>query len=1139
MIKIVPDARAFHLLKWKNLAYLLTFNTFFLFAGLQSLAGENFKKSYLYHAAADTTISGRVVDSLQEPVTGATVQVKGTRNGTKTGMMGEFTLRGVPSNATLVVSTIGYQNREIRLLSGQTNITVSLRSTINVLSDVVVTGFQRIDKNKFTGASVKLSADQIRTEGVVDPSRMLEGRAAGVAIQNVSSSFGAAPKVRIRGATSITGDNKPLWVVDGVVLEDIVNVSNDQLSSGDVNTLLGSAVAGLNANDIETFDILKDASATALYGARAMNGVIVITTKRGKSGTPAISYTGNFGVLLKPSYADYNIMNSANQMSVYAELERKGFLDFNSIANSSESGVYGKMADLIKTVNPDGTFGLANTPEARSAFLLRYAGANTNWFNILFRNSLTQEHSLSLSSGTDKAQSYFSTSFYNDQGWTLADKVNRYTINLRNTYNLSNRFTVGFKVAGSVRQQHAPGTTSRRSNPVEGSYDRDFDINPFSYALNTSRVLTAYDENGNQEYFRRNFAPFNIINELANNRLNLNLMDISLTADAQYKILPWLNYNFIGAMRYVRTTKENLVNENSNEANAYRAAPTSTIAEANRFLYRDPNDPSALPQVVLPYGGFYNRDEDELKNYTFRNVLNFEKVFASVHSIQGLIGQEVKYSDRQNANNTGFGYQYENGGVPFVDYRILKQFLENSLQYYGMGNTFERFVGYFGDLRYTYNRKYTLQGTIRRDGSNRLGRSEKARWINSYTVAGRWNIEQEDFLKNAGAVNYLTLRASYGLNANYGNATNSLAVLRTQLTNRPYQNDRQLAINIENLENSDLSWERKFETNVGVDAGLFDNKLTVSVDAYDRKSLDLINFFRTSGIGGEVTKAANYADMKSHGIEFSIGGKPLSTRNFNWQTNFVFGYNTTKITRAENYPLVYDLVIPEGGALQGYPVRGLFSIPFAGLNELGIPTFKSDKGDTSSAVYLQSDKTAFLKYEGPVDPVIVGGFTNTFTYKNISLGFHISYQTGNKIRLYPAFRAQYSDLDASPNEFLNRWTLPGDEKKTNVPSIPDQYTLYGINTANAYPYNNYNYSDVRVVDGSFVRLKSVTLHYGLPDRFVQGTPFKTVSVNVVGNNLFLIYSNKDLHGQDPEFFNAGGVALPINKQFTFSLKVGF
>ena len=220
------------------------------------------------------------------------------------------------------------------------------------MSDVVVTGFQTIQKSRFTGAAVKLNADQIRTEGIADISRMLEGRAAGVSIQNVSGTFGAAPKVRIRGATSITGENKPLWVIDGVVLEDIVNISNDQLSSGDPNTLLGSAVAGLNPSDIESYDILKDAAATALYGARAMNGVIVITTKKGKAGKAVVSYTGNFSTQLKPSYQNYDIMNSADQMSVYAEIERKGYLRYSDLAIAPNTGVYGNLADKINTFDP-------------------------------------------------------------------------------------------------------------------------------------------------------------------------------------------------------------------------------------------------------------------------------------------------------------------------------------------------------------------------------------------------------------------------------------------------------------------------------------------------------------------------------------------------------------------------------------------------------------------------------------------------------------------------------------------------------------------------------------------------------------------------------------------------------------------
>ena len=252
-------------------------------AGISSGIARFAEVASEYNVLVDTTIRGRILDSTGAPLAGVSVVIGGTSRGTVTNASGDFVLNGVPAGATLVITNIGYQTREVRLGAGQTTVAVNLAAEAGTLTDVIVTGFQRIEKSKFTGAAVKLNADQIKTDGVTDISRMLEGRAAGVAIQNVSSTFGSAPKIRIRGATSITGDNKPLWVIDGVVLEDIVNISNDQLSSGDPNTLLGSAVAGLNPNDIESFDILKDAAATALYGARAMNGVVVITTKRGTS----------------------------------------------------------------------------------------------------------------------------------------------------------------------------------------------------------------------------------------------------------------------------------------------------------------------------------------------------------------------------------------------------------------------------------------------------------------------------------------------------------------------------------------------------------------------------------------------------------------------------------------------------------------------------------------------------------------------------------------------------------------------------------------------------------------------------------------------------------------------------------------
>jgi hypothetical protein len=385
-------------------------------------------------------------------------------------------------------------------------------------------------------------------------------------------------------------------------------------------------------------------------------------------------------------------------------------------------------------------------------------------------------------------------------------------------------------------------------------------------------------------------------------------------------------------------------------------------------------------------------------------------------------------------------------------------------------------------------------------------------------------------------VNRLTLRATYGLTASMGNATNSSLVLQNASTRRPYLTEVESMIYIQNLENSELTWEKQYETNVGVDAGLFNEKLTLTADAYLRNAFDLIGPIRTSGIGGEEIKVANYADMQSYGLEVALGGGIINTKDLGVRTQLTFGYNKGKITNLKNDPDIWSLVIPEGGPRQGFPYRGLFSIDFKGLDpETGSPTFINEEGETSGNVYLQSDKTQYLKYEGPVDPLVNGGWFNSLRYKNFSLSALVTYSGGNKIRLNPAFRNSYTDLDAMPYDFVYRWTLPGDEETTNIPSILDRIAASGLE---GYPYNNYNYSSARVVDGDFVRLKQVSLTYNLPPTRLSSIGLNNLSLSLIANNMWLIYADKRLNGQDPEFFSSGGVAMPIPRQFTLSLKVG-
>lgn len=496
------------------------------------------------------------------------------------------------------------QTQEIAIKSGLMKIVMKTDS--EVLDEVVVTGMTKVDKRLFTGAAASLTADNVKLDGLPEISRGLEGRAAGVSVQNVSGTFGTAPKIRVRGATSIYGSSKPLWVVDGVIMEDVVDVSADQLSSGDATTLISSAIAGLNSDDIESFQILKDGSATSIYGARAMAGVIVVTTKKGKAGMNKISYTGEFSYRMKPHYTEFNIMNSQDQMAVYQEMQQKGWLTYADLANASESGVYGKMYQKISNST------LLNTEAARNSYLRDAEYRNTNWFDELFQSNVMQTHSVSITSGNEKASYYASLSALIDPGWSRQSEVNRYTANLNTTYNILKNLSMNLISSASYRKQRAPGTLSSEIDAVNGEVKRDFDINPYSYALNTSRALDP------TEIYTRNYADFNIFNELENNYLDINVVDLKFQGEMKWKPVRGLELTALGAVKYQVTSQEHTITDYSNQAMAYRSMPTTHIRDNNPFLYTDPDNPYAVPITVLPQGGIYERTDYRMLAYDFR-----------------------------------------------------------------------------------------------------------------------------------------------------------------------------------------------------------------------------------------------------------------------------------------------------------------------------------------------------------------------------------------------------------------------------------------------------------------------------------------------------------------------------------------
>lgn len=1108
----------------KRLSMVLT--CLFLFMGL---------------AMAQTTISGTVISSEDnQPIIGASVLIDGTSTGSVTDIDGHFEFTSPKPSPSITVSYIGMKSQKLK---GGANmkITLSPDDQSHQLGEVVVTGIQKMDKRLFTGATTKIDANKARLDGVADVSRSLEGRVAGVSVENVSSTFGTAPKIRVRGATSIYGSSSPLWVVDGVILEDAVNVSADDLSSGDATTLISNAIAGLNADDIESFQVLKDGSATSIYGARAMAGVVVVTTKRGRAGHSSINYTGEFTYRMKPSYNNYNISNSQEQMGIYKEMAAKGWLEMSSLVNSSTSGLYGQMYRLIDTYNKsNGQFGLPYTQSAMNAYLQQAEFRNTDWFDLLFNNNVMQNHSVSVSTGTDKANMYASLSALNDPGWYKDSKVERYTANITAGYKLSKWLNITLRANASHRDQNAPGTLNQNVDPVSGTVSRDFDINPFSYSLNTSRTL---DPNA---MYTRNYAPFNIFDELNNNYIKVQTNDMKFQGDLSWKPIEGVEVYLLGSYRTYKATREHVVLNNSNQAEAYRAGVDNpSVMYNNSFLYTDPDVPNSLPISVMPVGGINVMNENSVKQLDFRGTVSYNHIWNDTHIFNAMVGMEANRADYDARMNSVYGVDYNNGRLQTITPKFYKQAQEEGTILNSFSYSWTRRLAYFATASYSYKGRYTVNLTGRYDGNNNMGHNRSSRWLPTGNVSASWNAHEEEWFKKWSAehhnwLSHVTLRMSYSLTGDQVAASNASPIFSSTLIWRPQGTQQETGIGLSELGNSELTYEKKKEFNLGFDLGFLQNRINLVTDIYWRNNYDLMGYINTTGSGGEIRKYANDAKMKSNGVEFTLSTHNIMAKDWDWNTDLTFSYAHTEITSLLSQANVINLIYNSGSNIRvGYPHRSIFSIPFVGLNDEGIPQIINEKGEvtTSDINFQEYENLGFLKYEGSAEPVYTGGLNNTLRWKNWRLNVFITYSFGNKLRLDPVFSASYSDMTAMPKEFKNRWVLPGDENVTTVPAIASVRQYYNDRTL-GYAYSAYNYSSARIADGGFIRMKDISLTYDFNKSFVNKLRLSNLSLKLDATNLFLIYADDKLNGQDPEFVNSGGVSSPLSKQFTLTLRLG-
>lgn len=1093
------------------------------------------------------TITGTIMDKNGQSIIGANIVEQGTTNGTITDVNGEFSLN-VENEAVLHITYIGYLEQYINT-KGKTTFHIILKENIQDLSEVVITGYQKIDQKLFTGAASKVKMDDIKISGEADLSKSLEGRVAGVSVQNVSSTFGTAPKIKVRGSSSIYGNQKPLWVIDGVVLEDAVEVSMDKLNTGDLSTLISSGVAGLNMDDIESMQILKDVSATALYGARAMNGVIVIQTKRGRVGTLNINYSGNFTTRIIPSYNEYNILNSQEQMSVNRELYEKGWINVARTQFESIHGPFGKMFDEIKNKN----INWVGSSDQMNSFLRKYETANTDWFDVLFKSTWLQQHTLSFSGGSEKTSFYTSLSYLKDAGWTIADKVDRYTSLMKGVFNITPKFTIITTGNLSYRKQQLSGVSNVSGdiggvNRYTGKIERNFDNNPFMYAMTTSRAIRAYEDNGDPEFYRRNFTDYNIIDELSKNKTFVTVRDMSFITDLKYDIRNDLSVSGKLSVRYFHSNRERMIHENSNEANAYRAGMRNTdneiIRDSNPFLYEQPGSTTGEKFSILPEGGMLNEINNVMTNYYFTGNANWNPILRKNHRFTFLLGSEIRYIDRDESFNDGYGHFFDYGNVSKPSPNYLEYLDMKGLSYYGKAYRYDRFAAFFFNYGYSYLGKYTLNGTIRLDGSNRLGKSITARWLPTWNIGGKWLMGEEKFMQHIKWIDALNLRVSYGLNATLGAVSNATDLFYTGKSYRPlHPSASELSMQLYDLENRDLTWEKQYELNIGFDAAFFSNRIKTDVNFYTRKGFDLIGLYYGNGVGGQILKTGNVADMNSYGIELSINTTPIKSPDFKWNLEFNYSYHKSVITKLNSNAWVSRAVSIFGIPVLDGPVRGIYSTRFAKIDNKGVPTFYDKNNGVVRYLDVQTNDLSNLVFSGNLEPPSNMAINNTFSYKRLSFNFLITGQLGHKKRVMQNFNYYYTDHQALSSHIKNRWRVTGDEQKTDIPGIYDMAELlknpdmYQIVTA----YNLYGMSDRWLADASFIRLKNTGISYRLPESWVRRFKIKRASMGLQGTNLALLWvaDKKKLGGEDPEFVWSGGTTMPVNKQVTFTLNIGF
>lgn len=980
-------------------------------------------------------LTGVITDETNEPIIGANVLVKGTALGTITDMDGKFTLE-VPFDAVLQVSYIGYTTKEVAV-GNQSSIHITLTEDSRAIDEVVVIGYGSVKKSNLTGAVSSIKTTELQQTPITSIDQGLVGRASGVQVTQTSGMPGAVASIRVRGSSSLQGGNEPLYVIDGFP----VYSGSGFGETGGKNQMSG--LATVNPGDIESIEILKDASATAIYGARAANGVVLVTTKSGKKGRDIVTFESSWGI-----------------QSVAKKIEVMDAQEYAALINEAY-------------VND----GLTPYYDATQLAEIARLGKGTDWQDELFRTALTQSYQLSFSGGDEKTSYAISGGYFDQEGVIINSDFKRYSLRLNLDRQLSKTFKVGTHMSGSHTISKSPPTdVGDRLGVITG-------------AMKMNPIQPVYENEETGEYTQMNIPGLLIANPVAtakeqiyNNATTRILGDVY----AEWEFLPDLK-----AKVSIGTDIMYLKGNHYTPSNIYQSngEATATI-NVNRSI-----------------------------NWLNENILTWNKTINDIHDLNVLGGFTIQRNNVETVKASAKG---------FVNDVMTYNNLGSASTYLAPGSTATQWsiISYLARVNYSLYDKYLFSVNARVDGSSRFGDNNKYGFFPSGSFA--WRLSEEEFMESARSViNNLKIRTSYGLTGNTEiGVYESLATLGNNswtigngLVSGFYPN---------RIPNPDLKWEKTGQFDIGFDVGFIDNRFRITADYYRKKTTDLLYNVAIPNASGYSSMLKNIGSVENKGFELSLESDNITTRAFNWTTAFNISFNRNKVLElgGEEYKEMDEgdghlktgsirrLIVGKPiGVFYGYRFDGIFQneaecaeqTSSASPIGVGLRRYKDLNGD--GIVDANNDREVL----GDSNPKFFGGLTNTFSYKGVELNVFLQYSYGNKIFNYNAMELEaptggqnvYKDL-------VNRWSP--------------------TNPSNEYPKASTNrnllVSDRFVEDGSFLKLKTLSLSYSFPN-----LKFKHIGglrVYVTGQNL-LTWTN--YRGYDPEVSYRGASTLEAGEDF--------